>query len=174
MRRISKIKYLLTLYTNSIIILTVLTIKTKGGVTVDYTELAQEFLHKMYILQKGKQQKKTTEFLQGEEFILQYIYLRNEDVLPSEISNQMMISTARIATALGRLESKGFVTRQIDKNDRRRILVTLTPEGKEIAEKHHQEVLNGVAQMLESLGEHDAKEHVRIIGRLVEFTKKID
>lgn len=141
---------------------------------MDYSELAMEFLQKMYVFHKGKQQKKTDDFLQGGSFILQYINLRNEDVIPSEISNEMSISTARIAAALGNLESKGLITRQIDINDRRRILVSLTPEGKEIAEKQHQDVLKNVTQMLQSLGEYDAKEYVRIIGRLSEnFNKNI-
>jgi MarR family transcriptional regulator, organic hydroperoxide resistance regulator len=137
---------------------------------MDYSELAKEFMQKMNLIHKGKQQKKMGDFLQGGAFILQYIYQRKEDVLPSEISNEMSISTARIAAALGSLESKGLITRQIDKNDRRQILVTLTPEGEEIAKKHQQDVMNDVSQMLQKLGERDAKEYVRIIGRLSEIS----
>lgn len=136
---------------------------------MDYTELATELLQKMFMLHKGKQQKKTNEFLQGGAFILQYLYIRKNEVLPSEISNEMSISTARIAAALGSLESKGLITRQIDKDDRRRILVSLTPEGEETARKQQQNVLNNISQMLQKLGEHDAKEYVRIMGKIAEM-----
>ena len=81
----------------------------------------------------------------------------------------MSISTARIAAALGSLESKGLITRQIDKDDRRRILVSLTPEGEETARKQQQNVLNNISQMLQKLGEHDAKEYVRIMGKIAEM-----
>ena len=139
---------------------------------MDYSVLATELLQKMYLMHKGKQQKNTDDFLHGGAFVLQYLYNRKEDVLPSEISNEMSISTARIAAALGNLESKGLITRQIDKNDRRRILVSLTPEGEEIARNKQQEVLNNITKMLQSLGEQDAKEYVRITGRISEMHHK--
>jgi MarR family transcriptional regulator, organic hydroperoxide resistance regulator len=139
---------------------------------MDYKELAAEFLQNMYLFHKDKQHKKTDEFLQGGAFILQYLYMRKDNVLPSEISNEMSISTARIAAALGNLESKGLINREIDKNDRRQILVSLTPEGIENAKKHQQEVEKDVMEMLQCLGEHDAREYVRIIGKLAENYKK--
>ena len=100
---------------------------------LDYSKLAMEFMENMHQFHKGKQHKPADDFLQGGAFILQYIYMSKREVLPSEISNEMSISTARIAAALGNLESKGLITRQIDKSDRRRILVSLTPEVEEIA-----------------------------------------
>jgi DNA-binding MarR family transcriptional regulator len=89
-------------------------------------------------------------------------------VIPSEISNEVGISTARVAATLNSLESKGWVTRKIDVNDRRRILVEMTPEGKEQVEKHFQMIMNTTTNMLEYLGEHDANEYVRIMKRLAE------
>lgn len=136
---------------------------------MDYTELAAELLKKMQMLRKAKPQKNINEALQGESFALLYIALHGGDVLPGEISNEMEVSSARVATALNNLENKGLITRRIDKSDRRKILVSLTQEGKEIALKHHQEVLENAAKMLHLLGEHDAKEYVRITGRLAEI-----
>ena len=54
------------------------------------------------------------------QFVLTYISKHGGSVIPSEISNEMGISTARIAAALGSLESKGLITRRIDERDRRR------------------------------------------------------
>ncbi len=133
---------------------------------MNYTELAAELLRGMFALSKSRPHKQVNRSMQGEPLVLQYIALQEGAVLPSEISSTMGISSARIAATLNSLESKGLITRRIDLSDRRRILVDLTPDGRVQAEKHYQMVLKNVAGMLSALGEHDAKEYVRIVGRL--------
>lgn len=140
---------------------------------MDYIELAKQFLNHSYQFKNRGHQKKIDETMQGETFVLLYILRQGDIVLPSEISNEMNISSARVAAILNNLENKGLITRRIDKSDRRKILVDLTQEGIESAEKHNQMVLNMTARMLELLGEHDAKELVRIMGRLAELAPKI-
>lgn len=136
---------------------------------MNYTELAKQFLHKSHQFKGYGHHQKIDESMKGENFALLYILRQNNFVLPSEIGGEMDISSARVAAILNSLENKGLITRQIDKNDRRKILVTLTKEGAEQAEKHNQMVISLTARMLESLGEQDAKELVRITGRLVEL-----
>jgi len=136
---------------------------------MDYSQLAAELLLKMQALRKMKPQKNIHESLQGESFVLHYIAHHGSDVLPGEISSEMDVSSARVAAALNSLENKGLITRQIDRNDRRRILVRLTPEGKETADRHQRKVVEGAAKMLALLGEDDAREYVRITGRLAEM-----
>lgn len=135
---------------------------------MDYSELAIELLQKMLFFHKNVQFKQMNNSFQGGAFILQYIYHQGNDVLPGEISDEMSISTARVAAALNNLEKKGLITRQIDKSNRRQILVALTPKGKEVAERKEMEIQNGVAQVLQKLDEYDARELVRIIGRITE------
>jgi len=135
---------------------------------MDYVELAMRLMENMFMLHKGKKHQEMNRSVCGEPFVLEYLYMRKGDVLPSEISSQMEISSARIAATLRTLEKKNLIVRQIDQNDRRRVLVTLTALGKEATEKHHKKVLDNVTYMLESLGEHDAQEYVRIIGRLAQ------
>ncbi|NLY08710.1 MAG: MarR family transcriptional regulator [Tissierellia bacterium] len=136
---------------------------------MDYLELANQFLHYMHIFKGYGHQKKIDETMQGETFVLLYIMRKRRMVLPSEISNEMNISSARVAAILNTLENKGFITRQIDQSDRRQILVDLTVAGKEVAEAHHKKVVSGTAKMLEFLGENDSGELVRIMGKLAEI-----
>ena len=135
---------------------------------MDYSELAIKLMENMFMIHKGKQHQEMNRSVQGETFVLEYIYRRKGDVLPSEISSQMEVSSARIAATLKNLEKKNLIIRQIDLNDRRRILVTLTTQGKEAIEKQRAEVIGHVTQMLENLGEHDAKEYVRILEKLAQ------
>lgn len=139
---------------------------------MDYSELAAELLHKMYLLHRARPQKRITESLKGVMFILQFIAHNDCGVLPGNISSEMDVSSARVAAALNTLEDKGLVTREIDKSDRRRILVKLTPKGREITEKHELEIFGEMKNMLVQLGEHDACEYVRIMGRLAEIALK--
>ncbi len=129
---------------------------------MDYRKLAVEFFKDLHSLKKARPQKHISESLRGEAFAMQYIAHHDGPVLPGEISNEMDISSARIAAALNSLEKKGLVTRRIDPEDRRRILVELTELGQEQAHKHTEEILDNITQMLSVLNEEDAREYVRI------------
>ena len=136
---------------------------------MDYTKLAAELFGGMVNIRKVKSQKKINESLHGEAFVLHYIATHKTEVQPGEIGHEMNVSTARIATALNSLESKGLITRQIDTKNRRHILVKITPEGTRLAQEHQEIVLENVAKMLELLGERDALEYVRITQKLAEL-----
>lgn len=140
---------------------------------MDYHALALEFMEKMYLLRQAKPQKQMGKSMQGECFVLQYVAHRNGSVVPGEIRNIMGISSARIAAALNSLERKGLVNRDIDPSDRRRVLVNLTPKGKETAKIHNRELYEKTVKMLHLLGEEDAREYVRITGRLAELLPKM-
>ena len=141
---------------------------------MDYAELAEELLNNMFMFHKTKSQKNIAEALQGEAFVLSYIAFHSNGVLPGDISCEMNVSSARIAAVLNNLEKKGLITRQINKNDRRKILVKVTEQGKLLAENHHKGLLGITAKTLELLGERDAAEYVRITGRLAEITPNIN
>ena len=135
---------------------------------MDYSALASEFLGKMQLLQRARPHKEINEALHGGFFVLHYIMLQGGDVLPGEISQEMGVSSARVAAALNGLEGKGLITRRIDQNDRRKILVGLTREGKDLAERQYYGVRDEAARMLALLGEADAVEYVRLTGKLTE------
>jgi DNA-binding MarR family transcriptional regulator len=135
---------------------------------MDYNELAMEFLSCMGAVQRMKPHKHIEGALRGEEFVLGYIAHNGGKALPGEIGSNMKVSTARVAAALNNLEKKGYITRQIDPGNRRQILVELTKEGRDLTEKHQENVLSYTMKMLELLGEDDAKEYVRIMRRLAD------
>ena len=141
---------------------------------MDYRKLAVEFFKDLHSLKKARPQKHISESLRGETFAMHYIAFHDGPVLPGEISNEMGISSARIAAALNSLEKKGLVTRRIDPEDRRRILVELTEQGAAQAQEHTEEVLNNITLMLSQLDEHDAREYVRITAILAKKVQGCD
>lgn len=134
-----------------------------------YTNLAQAFIDNSYRFRRHSQQKEVDAAMQGEAFVLVYAKMRGEGILPSEISDEMNISSARIAAVLNSLESKGLITRRIDPEDRRRVLVDLTEGGTALGEQYYHMILGVTTRMLATLGERDAQELVRIMGRLADF-----
>lgn len=139
---------------------------------MDYLDLAKQFLNCLFQFKKHGHRKEISENMQGETLAILYLLERKNIALPSEMSSEMNISSARVAAMLNSLENKELVTRQIDTTDRRKILVSLTEKGKKLAEEHGKKVEGHTAKMLELLGEHDATELVRITAKLVTLSSK--
>ena len=135
---------------------------------MDYSKLADEFLEQMHVLRRLKPQQKLTESMHGEAMALHQIAKGGEQIIPSEISSAIGISGARIAATLNSLENKGHIIRRIDPSDRRRILVTLTEKGRAQEEAHRRQLSETIEKMLRQLGEHDAKEYIRITRKIIE------
>jgi len=133
---------------------------------MDYKDLAKEFSANMSMLNASRPHRDIDRAMQGEMFVLHFLADRDEEILPGEISAQMNVSSARVAQALNNIEKKGWITRHIDPADRRRILVNLTHEGKTAVEAHVRNRDEMTANMLSLLGEEDAKEYVRLVGKL--------
>ena len=136
---------------------------------MDYSILAAELLHRMRSLHSARMQKSIDEALQGETYVLHYLSCHEGEALPGEISNEMNVSSARVAQTLNGMENKGWISRRIDPRDRRKILVSLTDKGKTKAEEYFRNVVELVTKMLTLLGERDAEEYVRITSKLADI-----
>ena len=98
----------------------------------------------------------------GELFILKYLSDKHTAVIPSEIGGAMHASSARISAALGSLEKKNQVHREIDVNNRRNILVTITEEGRERSRSEMCFMREKLVRAFTEMGERDAAELVRL------------
>ncbi|MCL2408716.1 MAG: transcriptional regulator [Oscillospiraceae bacterium] len=112
--------------------------------------------------------------MRGEMFILDYLARKNDTVMPGELSAMMRDGSARTAIALRNLEEKGYIERDIDKTDRRKILVSITEEGRALAREEHEAAVKKMRIIFDELGKEDAMEYIRIVGRVVDITKKLE
>lgn len=108
----------------------------------------------------------------GEHFVLHFLQEREGAVLPSELSAALGASTARISAVLGALEKKGQIHRDIDKTNRRNILVTITEAGRARAREEHQEMHRRMTRVFADMGEADAVEFVRLSRRFSALMQK--
>lgn len=136
---------------------------------MDYKKIAIEYLETMFQLRKQNCQKQVNESMHGEVFVLFYIYKHSNEVIPGDISNEMGISSARIAAILNSLENKEYIIRKIDKDDRRRIIIDLTETGKTFIESQYKEIIDITTSMLKYLGEKDSNDFIRIMKRLLDY-----
>lgn len=64
------------------------------------------------------------------------VVLRYRDInTPAELARLVNVDTGAMTRTLDRLEAKGFLTRQRGQEDRRVVLLTLTPSGHDVAAK---------------------------------------
>ncbi len=140
---------------------------------MDYRKLAYEFLKIGYVMSRSQSQRKINEMAQGELYVLNFLFNKGETALPSEISDEMKVSTARMATILGSLEKRNYIERTIDKNDRRKVIVSITEEGSNFVQQNQKIILDRVENLFKELGEKDSLEYVRITKKISEiFTRK--
>jgi len=102
-------------------------------------------------------------FTKGEIGILSYLSFDKDGVTAGELSEHLNVSTARIASILNSLEHKGYISRNEDILDRRKIIVNITDMGKELASKAKDDIFAKITFIISELGEEDAKEYIRIL-----------
>lgn len=136
---------------------------------MDYDALAHELLEQMHVFHKMQMRSGLDDGMHGKKFVLCFIADKESNVQPSEIVRKMHVSPARVAQTLNGMEEKGWIIREVDKTDRRKVLISATPEGIDLAKAHMQSKVEATSRMLRGLGEADAKEYVRIMGRLTKL-----
>ncbi|GAA0742294.1 MarR family winged helix-turn-helix transcriptional regulator [Clostridium oceanicum] len=133
---------------------------------MEYSELAKELIQYQFKLSKAPKDINLTDQSRGEMSVIAYLMEVEDGVAPSSLAKFAGVSTARMASVLNSLEKKGYITRSLNSKDRRKIIVHITDEGKVIGIKGRKKAIKRLSRLLSDLGEHDAKEHVRIMKKI--------
>lgn len=142
---------------------------------MDYRELAKELLYVWAELNRKMPHQKLSQPMRGELFVLNYLATHEHDVHPKELSESLNVSTARIANLLNQLEKKGLILRHVDPSDNRQLIVVPTEGGRQMAAQVSNQLLSGVAQIMEILGPEDSMEYLRIQKKILEkFNPSLD
>lgn len=134
--------------------------------TADYEGLATELLRVNEELLRLPDHQQMARLSRGESFVLNYL-LKHPQVHPVELSRGLAVSTARIATLLGRMERKQLISRDPDPLNNRQVIVTLSPQGLELIQRLRAAAIRSTVQMLAQLGPEDAREFVRLQKKLL-------
>lgn len=132
-----------------------------------YEELAAELVKYQFILLREKNDDRDhIDILRGTKRVIGYLIEIEDGVSPTKLCEFMGVSSARIASILNKLEEQGIIIRVANKIDKRKKIVYLSDKGREYGASLQKKFIKEAAAMLRALGEHDAKEHVRIIKKI--------
>lgn len=108
-----------------------------------------------------------SEGYRGMYVILRILYERKDAVVAGELAREMNVSTARVATALNALESKGYVRREVDAKDARRVIIHLTKDGETAFITRKNEVVAKLQPMLNKLSEKECLTLLSLLNKLL-------
>lgn len=87
-----------------------------------------------------------------------------------EIQERLQIQPGSVSELTGKLELKGFVTRSRDENDRRRVVLSLTPAGRKAAEAAAGR--KDVAVRFDGLTEEERGELAALLEKMIDGWRK--
>lgn len=130
----------------------------------DYLELGQELFREF-----GGMHQRVSRLMDnamgGEMAIMRALTIAGGTLTPSELADKAWVSNARVANILKALEQKGWIEREHSKEDRRRVIVTITDKGRQDMEIKRRNFEDRAASFLEQLGEEDTRDMVRLLRR---------
>lgn len=86
---------------------------------------------------------------------LEHLGTAPEGLSAGELGRQLRLSTGAITALSDRLARAGYLTREPDPRDRRRLLLSLTPYGQKTGQENLEPVLEGVRQLASALTEEE-------------------
>ena len=110
--------------------------------------------------------EEVSSLFKGVNRILHYLYQeQRNDVTPSELSEQLHVTRARVTAAVKELQKKEYVQAVHPKTDRRRVYLMLTPPGTSYIVERIHSVQQCIETLQKGLGETDVLEIVRLLMR---------
>lgn len=117
---------------------------------------------------------KIDEFLVGECAVLMYLYHKEDGEYPSKLSTFLDVSRARITSVINTLKNKGYVEIRNEKEDRRKVKVFITNEGREYLE-HKRQMFDKIFDDLLSVIDDDRIDTViHSINYLIELFRNME
>jgi DNA-binding MarR family transcriptional regulator len=140
-------------------------------------ELKEHLLHSLFLFKKANYS--ISHFMsnadQGGLSIteLSAMYCIDQDEEAEQTTHHAMhetlcVSKAAVSQILGSLEKRGYIRRAIDRDNRRKIIITLTKKGKSAVDKGQKHMDDLVASIIERFGEEDVRDFVRLLDRFAE------
>ena len=97
----------------------------------------------------------------------------NSNIYLHDLQNTLHISKAAISQIANNLEKKGYLIREINKENRRKLTVTLTSEGREALQQAESEFDKMLSEFFTLLGEKDSNEMVRLFSRFADIAEDL-
>jgi DNA-binding MarR family transcriptional regulator len=100
-------------------------------------EIAEEFVALISNLfgRFSELNKGATELSHMQNHVMEFMYMQQRAMNLKEISKGLNVAKQQLTIIIRNLEARGYLTKMPDPKDKRAVLVSLTPKGKEVIEK---------------------------------------
>lgn len=129
-------------------------------------EVAESIFHQIRKQQVTSLSKILDEYNRGEIGVLSYLFFDSDNVLAGKLSEELNVTTARIASILNSLENKGLIKRYPNEADKRKTVVGITLEGKKLASQVKDDAIKNIKYVIDELGIEDTKEYIRLANKI--------
>src|SRR5438045_8626160 len=97
-------------------------------------------------------------------------FLDQKEVLTmSAIAQKMGHTTAAASGLVARLENLGYVMRSVARDDRRKVMVCITPEGSALVRRTREEMVGNLTKILEHLTPEEQKAWLQIYSKIYDY-----
>ena len=97
-------------------------------------------------------------------------FLDQKEVLTmSAIAQKMGHTTAAASGLVARLENLGYVMRSVARDDRRKVMVCITPKGSALVRRIREEMVGNLMKILEHLSPDEQKAWLRIYSKIYDY-----
>jgi len=151
---------------------------------MDYT-LAEQLIHSVFRFKKiGMKGLSGMEFHADEydvnmaelalmKMVKDNAYDSDKNTSVSDIQDFLFITKAAVSQMFSSLEKKGYLNREIDKRNRRKLIVTLTPKGHEVLSHMEEKGVTLLKEIISRLGEDDTKQLIEIFDRFADIVEDL-
>jgi len=91
----------------------------------------------------------------------------------ADIQSNLYITKPAISQMYNSLEKKGYITREIDIKDRRKIVAILTPEGQNVLKFMKESSNHMVSEIISRLGEDDTRQLIELFNRFADISEEL-
>jgi DNA-binding MarR family transcriptional regulator len=101
-------------------------------------------------------------------FLLTYLDLKEVQTM-SAIAQEMRHTTAAASGLVARLENLGYVMRSHASDDRRKVMVCITPRGSALVRRIREEMICNLIKMMEHLSPGEQKSWLQIYSKIYDY-----
>lgn len=111
---------------------------------------------------------------QGESGVLLYLLNTNSNVSQSELSENLGVTMPRIVALINTLQKKELIEKNLDSNDKRKSIISITNKGKDNIIKRKKDAIKFIENVIKELDEQEIEQYIAISKKIERISNKIE
>ena len=138
----------------------------KGEQELEKVPYGEQLYRILFQIVGNKKNASLIESLRGENAVLTWLVRQEEDVHPGDLAEKLSLVPGRMTDILKTLEKKGMIRRERDPEDRRRVLVRITPMGARSVTERREQIRVQYSGLYEALGLDDTVKLIELLHKV--------